>query len=760
MSTRYNTGNPIESTDVRDMSDNAKNLDLFSNSSELSFDDRFGVERKTIQGMIAEFDAQILNMGFSRIGTFTAGATLTNPRQTLLWDTANGGDGQEYGWSGAFPKVVPPSSTPASTGGISVGAWMSRFDPELRIMVRESLRRSYAEAGYNLVAGSFGSGGNLHSATDVLLDAASGKAYSGVGPFPQNVAAGANPSAAGFIDRSGSVYGLTTVAEIATGGFSVGALLTVSDRNYELFKVVSGGTANNIDILPAGSGRTAVIADLSGIKSARAFGAKLDWNGVTGTDETAVFQRIHELGVNYSMDGKFSKITATLPMKDNQKVYFFGGGFYKPNSGYIISTNNVAVDNFIGYNGYFTGNLKADLIDISGAGAGYPNSAKNCKLIDCNAAQMRVLFNWDNARACQIVRGRYAGHTALQYTNKSAECLIESALLIKDEGFPTAGTKGVWAFAGAGGYPEGLTVKDSLIFRFEHNYAIDDLFIGKLHGNYIDSGDDCLQSYVRYGTKTEGVDIVNNWFFQRGLIIGKPGEVAPRQFRMLVDGNHFNAMKPGVDIEIEKWSHGVNLGLNHHNSDQTGIHVCVVALGNNNGIVIQGLNPIGYTQYVQMKGAGEHNTIANIPNVDGLAAPLSLEYPVNVYNVEGYYSLSEGGLSASPYVAGAVVASADNILLSAGVAHLSFDLSKVSIAGDGFLRVVAYKTGTFDQDDAVTIASVSGFAAYSSGDTSIRFSFPVAVKKATKTTFAVIVHTGSATITGGVIGSDGLVVMQ
>jgi len=93
MSTRYNTGNPIESTDVRDMSDNAKNLDLFSNSSDMAFDDRFGVERKTIHGMNSEFNSHILNMGFARIGTFASGATLTNPRQTLLWDIAGGGDG-------------------------------------------------------------------------------------------------------------------------------------------------------------------------------------------------------------------------------------------------------------------------------------------------------------------------------------------------------------------------------------------------------------------------------------------------------------------------------------------------------------------------------------------------------------------------------------------------------------------------------------------------------------------------------------------
>ena len=182
MSTRYNTGNPIESTDVRDMSDNAKNLDLFSNSSDMAFDDRFGVERKTIHGMNSEFNSHILNMGFARIGTFASGATLTNPRQTLLWDIADGGDGQEYGWSGTFAphgKIVPPSSSPTSTGGIAIGAWVSRFDPLAKTQIRAALLRSYAEAGYNLVAGSFEAGGTLVNANDVLLQERTGKGFTG-----------------------------------------------------------------------------------------------------------------------------------------------------------------------------------------------------------------------------------------------------------------------------------------------------------------------------------------------------------------------------------------------------------------------------------------------------------------------------------------------------------------------------------------------------------------------------------------------------
>ena len=91
-----------------------------------------GEFNQQISDQESEFNQHISGMGYTRVGTFATGATLTNPRQTLLWDIADGGDGQEYGWSGTFPKVVPANSTPASTGGIAVGAWISRYDPALR----------------------------------------------------------------------------------------------------------------------------------------------------------------------------------------------------------------------------------------------------------------------------------------------------------------------------------------------------------------------------------------------------------------------------------------------------------------------------------------------------------------------------------------------------------------------------------------------------------------------------------------------------
>ena len=69
--------------------------------------------------------------------------------------------------------------------------------------VFEALRRSYAEAGYNLVPGSFSIGGVLSSNTDVLLNENDGKGYAWTGVFPKVVSAGTDPSAvAGFVPRS------------------------------------------------------------------------------------------------------------------------------------------------------------------------------------------------------------------------------------------------------------------------------------------------------------------------------------------------------------------------------------------------------------------------------------------------------------------------------------------------------------------------------------------------------------------------------
>lgn len=75
-----------------------------------------------------------------------------------------------------------------------------------KIFAREALRRSYAEAGYNLVDGSFETGGTLVNANDVMLQEANGTAYNWDGVFPSGgkaVPPGSTPASTGGVGPSG-----------------------------------------------------------------------------------------------------------------------------------------------------------------------------------------------------------------------------------------------------------------------------------------------------------------------------------------------------------------------------------------------------------------------------------------------------------------------------------------------------------------------------------------------------------------------------
>lgn len=115
----FNTHNALGSVDDRDVQDNAANLDLAVNSLALTFEDRLGVTRDTLEGIYQK-------SAYYRAGAFAAGYTLTNNRQTLAYGNV------DYGWAGSFPKVVAAGATPETSGGIGAGAWVDRTDVTLR----------------------------------------------------------------------------------------------------------------------------------------------------------------------------------------------------------------------------------------------------------------------------------------------------------------------------------------------------------------------------------------------------------------------------------------------------------------------------------------------------------------------------------------------------------------------------------------------------------------------------------------------------
>lgn len=84
--------------------------------------------------------------------TFVTGGTLNvgDSDMAVLWPISAGGDGQYYIWKGAYPKTIPASSTPDSTGGVSASGWLPLGD----ITLRGDLESSAPGKGVDLVYGA------------------------------------------------------------------------------------------------------------------------------------------------------------------------------------------------------------------------------------------------------------------------------------------------------------------------------------------------------------------------------------------------------------------------------------------------------------------------------------------------------------------------------------------------------------------------------------------------------------------------------
>jgi len=128
------TSNPVPSESARDLKFNAGKIDEFVTSLAQQYTDRFGNAHYTIEGLRWLAQQAIAQYGWIPVGTFQAGATLTIPNQILKDET----DGEYYRWDGSLPKTVPSGSTPSSTGGVGVGAWISVGDSALRTMLASS----------------------------------------------------------------------------------------------------------------------------------------------------------------------------------------------------------------------------------------------------------------------------------------------------------------------------------------------------------------------------------------------------------------------------------------------------------------------------------------------------------------------------------------------------------------------------------------------------------------------------------------------
>lgn len=118
-------------------------------------------------------------------------------------------------------------ATEVSQARDNLQVWSSDQSEIVKIDVRESLRRSYAESWYTMVSGSFEEGGTIATSSEVMLYEAEGKAYSWEGQLPKTLPANTTPANSGgvgvgaWVDRSGSSS--TKVISIKDPRFAGGA---------------------------------------------------------------------------------------------------------------------------------------------------------------------------------------------------------------------------------------------------------------------------------------------------------------------------------------------------------------------------------------------------------------------------------------------------------------------------------------------------------------------------------------------------------
>lgn len=86
------------------------------------------VTNRTLDGLEDIYNSAIRDMGWITMDSFQQGAEITK-RNEILRDETNG---EYYRWDGDLPKSVPSGSTPESSGGVDMGAWVSVGDASLR----------------------------------------------------------------------------------------------------------------------------------------------------------------------------------------------------------------------------------------------------------------------------------------------------------------------------------------------------------------------------------------------------------------------------------------------------------------------------------------------------------------------------------------------------------------------------------------------------------------------------------------------------
>ncbi|MCM7226409.1 glycosyl hydrolase family 28-related protein [Enterobacter cloacae] len=243
------TNLPVPSESPRDLKFNAGKIDEFVTSLVNTYVDRFGNEHYTIEGLRWLAQQAIAQFGWILIDSFQDGADITLPNQALRDEDT----GEYYRWDGALPKHVDAGSTPSSSGGVGVGAWVGIGDASLRAMLATS-------AGAGMI-GALDSDGN---ATTVQNAIGHYRAYTVKKRLDEELSVGAiaGVDPTGATDSTAALNGFFSL--LNTNGTKT--TIRIPAGTY----LTTGLTINNTSLVIKGAGEYPYGASTTKIKAAAA----------------------------------------------------------------------------------------------------------------------------------------------------------------------------------------------------------------------------------------------------------------------------------------------------------------------------------------------------------------------------------------------------------------------------------------------------------------------------------------------------------
>lgn len=565
--TTFNTRNPIGSTDARDLSDNAENFDKALNSNETAWTDRLGVTRDTFEGALSK-------LSFYRVGTFAAGYTLTNMRQTLEYN------GHEYSWAGTFPKVVAAGATPATSGGVGAGAWVDRTEDTLRSDLA-------GNTGFEFVRGK------------ILPNAINRSLYSHINDFKISALNFGGIVNDGIVDCRAGIESLILMCSLFTNGatiyFPKGKYLLNSYSSDESLKTAFS------QILPIRSGVNIELDDNAEIIVGPYFDDKhftlfcgLD-NGSSPSDSTYL-NNVHVYGGTISFSGSASKMRTGYKLR---VAFQFGKSIGTSVTGVIFKDGDLSNCIVAGYKNFGRyHDVKdcrfIDLVQDADSGVSpnidftacycnaeqstvtnchFHNSSRRSREIAAAVELHKSYSSWSGGSIHGYMRGGFIVAAASEYsrnqgssvcgvkgvvTNKLIELWIGSGCRIadviisennirvmdRDETMTDLMYYGACGLIGTAGYPDDNGISENIVIK-DNIFSVSQTVVG------------VLSSCLAADRDISGWHVIDNQFSARHLLWSDSvfsGAATRNMAGVTIKDNYFNtdAMDVGSEFAVFK----------------------------------------------------------------------------------------------------------------------------------------------------------------------------------------------------------------